>query len=123
MSRQTLGERLSERLHRAEAALDHALAEVAGLTAALPGARNEALLSATTGQKAFTGAAACVASLTEARAHLIETHKTLGALARRLGLEAVAIGPLDKPEDDTPVGGGIDYGSESRAVLNKPLPA
>ncbi len=72
----------------------------------LPAARAQAYLSAVTGQKAFDGAAASIGALAEARSHLVDTHNTLAALARRLGLGTIAVGPLDKPEDDIPIGGG-----------------
>ncbi len=107
MSRQTVGEALSLRLHAAEAAIDAALVETAQLAALLPAARSQAYLSAVTGQKAFDGAAASIGALALARSHLVDTHNTLAALARRLGLDVVAVGPLDKPEDKVPVGGGV----------------
>lgn len=125
MTRQAIGEALSARLFAAEAAIDHALAEAARLTAMLPTARAEAWLSATVGQKAFDGAAASIGALTEARSHLVRTHQALSALARALGLESLAIGPVDKPEDTPPIGGqgrlGGDTGHEPAAV-NKILP-
>ena len=107
MTRQTIGESLAVRLYAAETAIDRAMAETAALTAALPGARAEAYLSAVTGQRAFSGAAATIAALAEARGHLVQTHNTLAALARKLGLEALAAGPVDKPGDTPPIGGGV----------------
>ncbi|MES2861721.1 MAG: hypothetical protein V4701_09620 [Pseudomonadota bacterium] len=104
MSRHTVGQALSLRLHAAEAAIDAALTETANLAAMLPAARAQAYLSAVTGQKAFDGAAASIGALATARSHLVDTHNTLAALARRLGLDSVAVGPLDKPEDDVPLG-------------------
>lgn len=104
MKRETIGDGLAARLYAAEAAIDAALVETAGLAAALPRARSEAYLSAVTGQQAFEGAAASLAALTAARGHLIATHNTLGALARKLGLGALAAGPVDKPEDKPPIG-------------------
>jgi hypothetical protein len=124
MSRQAIGETLSHQLHRSEAAIDAALAEAAGLAGLLPGARAEAGLAAVTGQGAFDGAAATLTALTEARAHLVRTHITLAALARRLGLKAFAVGPVDKPDDRPPIGGNIlsllDSGRGPN--LNKTLP-
>jgi len=106
MSRTTVGEALAARLHAAEAAIDAALVETATLAAMLPTARADAYLSAVAGQKAFDGAAASIGALAQARSHLVDTHNTLAALARRLGLGAVAVGVLDKPEDAPPVGDG-----------------
>lgn len=58
MNRLVIGGSLSARLHAAEAAVDRALADAAGLAAALPVARLDAALSAVAGQKAFDEAAA-----------------------------------------------------------------
>lgn len=125
MSRQRIGEALAARLYTAEAAIDRALGETAALAAALPDARAEAWLSAATGQRAFTGAAAAITALAEARGHLVQTHNTLAALARKLGLEALAVGPVDKPGDTPPIGGGgvCPEGDTSRHVVNKSLPS
>ena len=107
MSRQSIGEALAARLYAAESAIDHAMSEAAALTAALPAARAEAYLSAVSGQRAFSGAAAAIHALADARGHLVQTHNTLAALARKLGLEALAVGPVDKPGDTPPIGGGV----------------
>lgn len=107
MTRETVSEALSARLHAAEAAIDAALAETAQLAAMLPAARAQAYVSAVTGQKAFDGAAASITALAQARSHMVDTHNTLAALARKMGLETVAVGPLDKPEDPVPIGGGV----------------
>lgn len=127
MSRESIGEALAARLFAAEAAIDNALAETAGLAAVLPTARAEAYLSAVTGQRAFDGAAASISALAEARSHMVQTHNTLAALARKLGLDTVAVGPLDKPDEPPPppVGGGIrmDLVKESSpSTVNKSLP-
>ena len=103
MSRQTVGESLAIRLYAAEAAIDQALAETAYLAAALPSARAEAYLSAVTGQRAFDGAAASISALAQARSHLVQTHSALAALARKLGLDTLAAGPLDKPGEQPPL--------------------
>lgn len=106
MTTQTIGEALAARLFAAETAIDAALAETATLTAMLPAARAGACLSAVTGQRAFDRAAASVSALALARSHLVATHHTLAALARKLGLDALAVGPMDKPEDSPPIGDG-----------------
>lgn len=120
MSQQTVGEALSGRLFATETAIDAALAETASFFAMLPAARAEAYLSAVTGQRAFDGAAAAISALTQARAHMVDTHNTLSALARKLGLEALAIGPLDKPEDSPP--NGISLNNALKNRVNKTLP-
>lgn len=124
MTRHNIGEALAARLYTAEAAIDRAMAETAALAAALPDARAEAYLSAVTGQRAFSGAAATISALAEARGHLVQTHNTLAALARKLGLEALAVGPVDKPGDTPPVGGRVcPEGDTGQQTVNKSLPS
>ena len=120
MSTETVGEALSARLHSAESAIDAALTEAALLASMLPTARSQAYLSVVAGQKAFDGAAATISALTQARSHIVDTHRTLAALARRLGLDTLAVGPLDKPEDQVPVGGGVT--AKLASMVNKTLP-
>lgn len=120
MNRLTIGAALSARLHAAEAAIDQAMADTAGLAAALPAARLEAALSATAGQKAFDEAAASLSALADARSHIVRTHQALAALARVLGLEILAVGQLDKPGDRPPVGGVSDESSIVEAMVNNP---
>lgn len=114
MTRQAIGEGLAARLYAAETAIDHALIETATLAAMLPVARADACLSAVTGQRAFDGVAATISALSSARSHMVATHASLAVLARRLGLDALAIGPLDKPDDRPPIGGG---GGDGPGVL------
>ena len=124
MSRHSVGEALAARLYAAETAIDNALVQSATLAAALPSARAEAWVSAVTGQRAFESAAGAIAALAEARAHMVSTHATLSAIARKLGLEALAVGPLDKPADDTPIGGGGgDGGGVNPDMVNNSLPS
>ncbi|CAN5128615.1 hypothetical protein BH10PSE2_BH10PSE2_11460 [soil metagenome] len=118
LGQSSIGASLSARLFSAERAIDLALAEAAGLMTMLPGARTDAYLSAVTGQKAFDGTAASIAALTEARSHMVSTHNTLAALARKLGLEALAVGPLDKPEDDHGVGQSPEIHQPERTIVS-----
>lgn len=123
MSRLSVGEALAARLYAAESAIDQALIETATLAAALPAARADAWLSAVTGQRAFEGTAAAISALAVARAHIVQTHNTLTALARKLGLDALAVGPVDKPGDGPPIGGGGgDGGGVAPNMVNKILP-
>ena len=123
MTRQGIGEALAARLYAAESAIDRALADTAALAGALPAARADAYLSAVTGQRAFSGTAAAIGALAEARGHLVQTHNTLTALARKLGLETLASGPIDKPGDTPPVGGGLcPEGDTVHGMVNKSLP-
>ena len=123
MSRLSVGEALAARLYAAETAIDRALIETATLAAALPAARADAWLSAVTGQRAFEGTAAAFSALAEARGQIVQTHNTLTALARKLGLETLAVGPLDKPGDGPPIGGGGGDGPGAAPdMVNKTLP-
>jgi hypothetical protein len=110
--RDTVGLTLAARLEASEQAIDQALVEAAALMAALPRARADAYLSACAGQKAFEGVAASIAALTEARRGVVQAHRSLADLAHRLGLDALAVGPVDKPED-RPARGRARVGPES----------
>lgn len=119
MTRQSIGEALAARLYAAETAIDRAMTETATLASILPEARADACLSAVTGQRAFDGAAASISALAAARSHLVQTHNTLAALARRLGLETLAVGPLDKPTDRLPA--SVDGHGAAAELVNKSL--
>ena len=99
MTKLAIGEALAGRLFAAEAAIDAALGETASLVAMFPAARADAYLSAIAGQRAFESGAAAVSALAEARGQLVATHNTLAALARKMGLDTLAVGPLDKPRE------------------------
>lgn len=123
MSRRSVGEAIAAQLFAAETSIDRALIETSTLAAALPAARADAWLSAVVGQRAFDATAHAIMALAEARANLVQTHKTLTALARKLGLATLALGPLDKPGDDRPVGGGGGDGDGiTHDMVNKTLP-
>ena len=115
------GEALAAQLFTAEAAIDAALVEAANLMALLPQARAQAYLSAVTGQRVFEDVAASISSLTQARAHMVATHNGLAALARKMGLDTLAVGPLDKPED-RPQNGADRTNGSAREMVNKSLP-
>lgn len=100
------GNALAARLYRVEAAIDAALAETAAFVAELPRARSDAYLSAVAGQQVFDRATESLASINQARAGMVAAHNSLAALARKMGLDVLAVGPLDKPEDTPPIGGG-----------------
>ena len=131
MSRQSIGETLAARLYAVETAIDLALIETAMLAALLPAARADAHLSAVTGQRAFDGAAGALSALSAARSQMVQTHAALAALARKLGLDVLAVGPIDKPGDTPPIGGGGGDGPGATPdlvnkaltdIVNKPLP-
>lgn len=101
MTKDAIATVVAARLYAAETAIDAALTEAAALIGFLPTARSEAHLAAVTGQRAFHGAAASVAALTQARGHLVDTHNVLSALARKMGVDIVDFGPIDKPDEPT----------------------
>lgn len=105
MSRVLLAREIAGRLKVAEAGVDAALSAVADLTASLPRAAAGADLPPRAGQVALEQADEALALLVRCRGRMAETHRRLAILARTLGLSDPAIGPLDKPEDDTPPSG------------------
>lgn len=100
------GNAVAARLYRVEAAIDTALAETAAFVADLPRARSEAYLSAVAGQQIFDHATESLLAINQARARMVAAHNSLAALARKMGLDVLAVGPLDKPEDGPPIGSG-----------------
>lgn len=120
MTKNDIAARVAGRLYTVETAIDLALAETAALMGLLPVARADALLSAVAGQRAFDGAAASVVALAQARGHVVDTHRALSALARSMGIDVTAVGPIDKPEDTPPIGGGLKR--TGITVVNETLP-
>lgn len=59
-----------------------------------------------TGQQIFDDATQSLAAINTARARMVAAHNRLAALARKMGLDSLAVGPLDKPEDTPPIGDG-----------------
>lgn len=89
-----------------DAAIDAALSETAAFVAESPRARSAAYVSAVTGQKIFDDATQSLVAINTARARIAAAHNRLAALARKMGLDLPALGPLDKPEATPPIGGG-----------------
>lgn len=92
-----IAKKVANDLFAVEAAIEAALASTASFAAALPEARMRAKLSATVGQEVFDSLVAAVASLNDARRHIVQTHKGLDAVKGSLGMRAVAFGSLSKP--------------------------
>ncbi|QTC91667.1 hypothetical protein [Brevundimonas goettingensis] len=90
-ARISAGLKVTGSLHAAEAAVEVALVEAQALTALAP---------------AGGGQAAPAKAVNRARLHLARAHQTLADVARRIGLDETAVGPLDKPEDTPLIGGG-----------------
>lgn len=117
MSRTLAAESLARRLYGAENALDAALRDTSELLAGLTQARAEAGLSATTGRSVYRHVATSIEALVSAREGLCAAHDDLGRLARVLGIDPANVGPLDKPDDEPPAGGGS--GGVGAAKLQK----
>ncbi len=92
------GRRIADGLHAAEAAVDAAMSEALTLKSLLP--------ADPTAARTATSALTPVTALGRARVHLIRAHRVLADVARRIGLDEASVGPLDKPEDTPPIGGG-----------------
>ena len=100
LERREAAARVAEKLFRAEAAIDTALARTAELVSALPLMRLRTRLAATVGQSAVEGAAMTVAALSQARASIVATHDELAGAHRRIGLGRFAAGPIQEKEED-----------------------
>ena len=117
MTRTAAAESLAERLFRAEIALDGALRDVSTLLASLPEARAHAGLAATTGRSIYRHMGTSIEALIVAREGLCAAHQDLGRLAKILEIDISAVGPVDKPDDSPPRGGG-DVGKTPDARQN-----
>lgn len=93
-----IARKVANQLFALENTVEQALASAAGFVAGLPEARTQAKLSAVVGQDVFDSAIAMIASLNEARRHMVEMHMRLDETKDQLGLRQVAFGGLmDKP--------------------------
>ncbi|MDP1631325.1 MAG: hypothetical protein Q8L66_07890 [Caulobacter sp.] len=102
MKRKILAHQVADQLFLAEAAIDNALSAVATLTAMLPNIRIEARLSAVVGQGVIDRSSQTIAALAEARRGIVETHRELSDVQHQIGLGAVSLGGVDKPEENRP---------------------
>lgn len=102
MKRRIVARQVADQLFAAEAAIDGALAAVATLTALLPNARLDARLSAVVGQGVIDRATETIAALATARRGIVEAHRELHHVQHQIGLGAIALGGVDKPEEETP---------------------
>lgn len=96
------GSDLALRLHKAEHALDRAIAEVHDLASAMTRGRMKHRLSAAVGQEALVEVAGLGAELTLTRARMVVAHRLLLRDATDLGIPWQAAGPELKPDVDRP---------------------
>lgn len=106
MKRKIVAHQVADQLFAAETAIDGALAAVATLTALLPTARIDARISAVVGQGVIDRTTETIAALATARRGIVEAHRELHDVQHQIGLGAVALGGVDKPEEETPRPGG-----------------
>ena len=88
------------------------MARITGHDVAAGLARAQAALDAATAESSTTAHAdpastqPLIQALKQAREGLDAAGIALSVLADRMGMEPLAVGPLDKPEDSPPIGGG-----------------
>lgn len=102
MKRKIVAHQVADQLFAAEAAIDRAVAETARLTSLLSEGRIEAGLSAVVGQDAIDRTSASIGALSTARRELVGAHAALAEVKDRVGLRTVAIGGMEKPEENAP---------------------
>jgi hypothetical protein len=116
MKRRIVAHQVADQLFAAETAIDGALSAVATLTAMLPTARIEANLSAVVGQAVVDRTSETIAALADARRGIVEAHRELGGVQSQIGLGAIALGGVDKPEEDIPRTGRLRTVNRSAAA-------
>lgn len=102
--RRNAAQKIADQLMASERSIDLALADVAGLTGAMPAARIEANIAAEVGQEALEQAAEVLVALVSARRKIIATHRELAGVKDRIGLREVALGGL-VPKEAADAGG------------------
>ena len=102
MKRKIVAHQVADQLFAAELAIDRALSETARLTSMLSDGRVEAGLSAVVGQSVMDRTCASIVMLANGRRELVEAHGHLTEVKNQIGLRTVAIGGLDKPEENAP---------------------
>lgn len=89
---------LAARLYAAEEAIDSAMQAAADLASYLPLASRSIRASAFLGQDAMEQTSAGIATLCQARRHLVATHAALTKAQARIGLQEESFGAfIDKP--------------------------
>ena len=100
MKRADMARNGAAKLIKAENAVEAALSEVTGLVSTLGQMRLESNLSMVVGQDAMDHLVASITMLSGARGSMIKAHKHLDTVKSQIGCGAVAMGALDKPEND-----------------------
>ncbi len=105
-------------LNSAEQSLDTAITQATTLVQTMIGARTALSLSPVSGAASQARAMEAIAALATARTALVACHEELAKDHRRHGFGTYAVGPLNKPADDTapPTTGELARPAHLRAV-------
>ena len=95
---------VADDLFATEKAVDDAIAQATDMVATMIQARRDANLSAVVGAEAQAKMIEAIAALGAARTAVVASHAEMSKVQRLVGLGHVAVGPTDKPEDDTGTG-------------------
>jgi hypothetical protein len=99
--------RVAQMLAQSETAVDQAYSALAGFAASLPEFQTNARLSAVYGHELFDMLTRAQSKIVEARGEVVQAHNRLAALQRKLRIDVVATGPVDKPDPGQEPGGPI----------------
>jgi len=94
--------RVADYINHAEQSLDEALSRTSILVSELPSLQRDAGLNAAWAQPAVASVCAALNNLTSARAALIDAHKSLSAVQRKLGVTTLETPNNDKPAETGP---------------------
>ena len=92
-----------EDLYATEKAVDDAIAQSTDFVATMIQARRDVNLSAVIGAEAQSKMLEAIAAMGQARDAVVAAHADLARVQRLIGLGHVAVGPVDKPEEDGPI--------------------
>lgn len=98
--------RMAALIHASEASVDAASRQTAELFGAVIDERAALGLSASVGAKGEAALARAMTGLADAKVALADAHRTAQTVANAMGIPVVAVGPIDKPGDTPPIGGG-----------------
>ncbi len=109
-SRNEAALRLSHTLSKSENAVDAAYRALGEFSMQLPELQKAAGLSPVYGHEVFGMISRSQAAIVAARGDLVEAHNRFSAIQRKLGIEVVATGPINKPDpgEETPKPTGRD---------------
>lgn len=101
-NRQVAAARVAVVINQAERAVDQAMSQTSLLVSELPDLQREAGLNAAWAQPAVASVCSALNDLTSARAALIEAHRSLSAVQRKLGVTTFESPNNDKPPENGP---------------------